>query len=501
MTHGNGHCAHATPDKDLRIAILATAGFGLAEVAGGLLTGSLSLLSDAGHMFVDSSSLLLALLALLISRRLPDLQNTFGYHRAEVFAALLNCALLLLVCAGILTGAADRLLHPVPVSTGYVFLLASIGLVVNILVAYRLHGNRDVNMRSAYLHVLGDTLSSLAVMAGAVLIALTGIPLIDPILATAIVILLVAGAWPVLRDSLRILLQSAPPDVDTGTAVSTILGVPGVSGVHHVHLWSLCSHVHVLDAHVVCAGKNPKEVRGIRTEIRRRLAPFGILHTTLECEEEACPGCAVVQPIRGAPCCPDDPSPAVLEESFIPEGPAQISTARLDLRPFTPEDADALQTLANDPCVAAGLLDFPCPYTAIHARAWIQSQAERYLCGEEIAYAITRSSDGCLIGAAGFDRIDWGARRAEVGYWIGRQYWSNGYASETLIALIRAAFTSLDLHRVGARHFVENRASGRVMEKAGMQQEGILRAYVTKDGQCIDIAVWSAIQGDWTPPE
>ena len=202
-----------TPDtfrdyrKSMKIALFITLVFLLVEIAGGLLSGSLALISDAGHMFSDLLSLLLSLGAMTLALQLPTKERTYGYHRAEIFAAFINSLLLIVVSAGILWEAYQRLLNPAPVQGGLMFIVACIGLAANIAIVFLLHGSHNLNVRSAFLHVVGDTISSVAVIAAAVWISLTGQVIADPLLSGIIAVLIVISAVRLLRETLMILLQ------------------------------------------------------------------------------------------------------------------------------------------------------------------------------------------------------------------------------------------------------------------------------------------------------
>ncbi len=214
------------------------------------MSGSLALLGDAAHMLQDVVALLLSLGAIIIAGRLPSPSRTFGYHRVEIGAAVANGFLLIGVSVMIVFEALARFSHPRPIDSTVMFGVAVIGLAANLAAMYVLHGSHDLNIRSAFLHVLGDTLSSVAVIAAAIWIAFTGQTFVDPLLSIAIAVLILVSSFSLLREALRILLQFAPRDVDTEAVIRDIESVAGVDGVHNVHLWSLCSNINVLDAHV-----------------------------------------------------------------------------------------------------------------------------------------------------------------------------------------------------------------------------------------------------------
>ena len=280
--------------RSLRIALAVTILFLLVEIAGGFLSGSLALLSDAGHMFSDVLSLLLSLAAITIATQLPTKARTYGYHRVEIFVAFINSLVLIGVSAGIVYEAWLRFLHPSPIEGGLMFFIALVGLVANASIVWLLHGSRDLNIRSAFLHVVGDTLSSVAVMVAAGWITLTGQVVVDPVLSGIIAVVIIISAFRILRETVAILLQFTPRDVDFDAVVRDMTSVQGVDNVHHVHLWSLCSNVNVLDAHVYTCEQDVEKIEVMKREIKERLKKYRILHSTLEFECEKCEECSLV---------------------------------------------------------------------------------------------------------------------------------------------------------------------------------------------------------------
>lgn len=286
------------PKRSLLIAIGLTATIFFAEVAGGLLSGSLALLGDAAHMLQDVAALLLSLGAIVIAERLPTPSRTFGYHRVEIGVAVVNGFALILVSALIIREAYERFLHPQPIDSGIMLGVAVIGLAANVVSMYFLHGSHDLNVKSAFLHVLADTISSVAVIAAALWIAFTGQTLADPILSIAISLLILVSSFSLLRESFSILLQFAPRGIDMDEVIREMESVPGVDGVHNVHLWSLCSNINVLDAHVYSCETDVRRLDGIKAEIKHRLERFRIKHSTLEFECRECEDCRLVRELR-----------------------------------------------------------------------------------------------------------------------------------------------------------------------------------------------------------
>ncbi len=276
-------------NRKLKIAIALTSAILFAEIIGGIISNSLALLTDAAHVFMDVLALGLSLSALTIACRPLDEKATFGYHRAEIFAALINGILLVIVVIFILREAYERLLSPPEIRTLEMLGVASIGLVVNLYVTLSLRGHRDLNIRGAYLHVLGDTLSSFAVIVGGLLIILTGYYIVDPILSVIISCVIVYSSLRLLKESVDILMERTPKHINLEKLKNEILDIKGVHGLHDLHVWSICSNVHALNAHLVVDSISVKDTEKITFEINRRLIQdYRISHTTLQFECNEC---------------------------------------------------------------------------------------------------------------------------------------------------------------------------------------------------------------------
>jgi cobalt-zinc-cadmium efflux system protein len=274
--------------RRLALAVALTTVVLAGEIVGGLWAGSLALLSDAAHVFMDVFALTLSLGALLLARRPADDRRTFGWHRAEVFAALINGLTLIIVAAVIFIEGIERLAEPTPVRGVGLLIIASVGLVANAAVALllRRHVGSDINLRAALWHVVGDAVASVGVIVGAVVVILTGWYVVDPILALAIGCLLFWGAGRVVRDAVRILLEGTPPGIRPREVAAALAGVEGVTSVHDLHIWALCSHITNLSAHlVVCEGAGEEARRAAETTLAEK---YHIKHTTLQLEEEPC---------------------------------------------------------------------------------------------------------------------------------------------------------------------------------------------------------------------
>ena len=263
----------------------------LAEAIGGWLTRSLALLSDAAHMLTDTAALAIALVALYLGKRSADARRTFGYARFEILAAALNAAILILVAVYIFAAAVQRLGEPAVIETTPMMLLASLALVVN-LVAMRLlrHGSQhSLNLKGAYLEVWSDMLGSIGVLAAGAIIAWTGWMPIDPIVAVAISVWILPRTWVLLKDSVNILLEGVPAGVDVPSIEAALLDVPGVAGIHDLHVWSVSSGQVLLTAHierdVAAMESDSQTLTTVRALIMQR---FGISHATLQLEHVVC---------------------------------------------------------------------------------------------------------------------------------------------------------------------------------------------------------------------
>ncbi|MCB0870534.1 MAG: cation transporter [Solirubrobacterales bacterium] len=282
--HSHGPGAYRDADrKALLIAAGLTAGFMFAEVAGGLLTGSLALLADAGHMLSDTFSLFLALGAVALAARPATPRRTFGLKRAEILAALINGILLVVVSVWIIVEAIGRIGDPPEILGGWMLAVASAGLAVNLIAAWVLSrsAGESLNVKAALRHVLADVAGSVGVILAAVIILTTGWELADPIVSIVISILIAASAWSILRDSVDVLLEAVPRGTDTVKVHDSMLAFEGVDDVRDLHIWQITSGMPVLSAHVLVeAGA---DCHGIRRELEELLVSgFEIEHTTLQ---------------------------------------------------------------------------------------------------------------------------------------------------------------------------------------------------------------------------
>ncbi|MEE8402074.1 MAG: cation diffusion facilitator family transporter [Candidatus Hydrothermarchaeaceae archaeon] len=278
--------------KELKIVIFFTSLILVVEVIGGIISNSLALLSDAVHVFSDVFALTLSFFALSLAARPPSTSRTFGFHRAEVFAALINGVTLFIISFFIFKKSYERILMPPDIKTTEMLTVAVFGFFVNLWVIHRLKGHGDdLNIRSAFLHVLGDALASLGVIIGAVIIILTGNTIVDPIISVLIGIIIVFGSLRVIKESLHILLEGTPRHIDPKKVSNAILGVDGVKNVHDLHIWSICSHINAASAHIIVGDVMMSHVNQISKSVEKEMDAQGIGHTTFqfECgEEEPC---------------------------------------------------------------------------------------------------------------------------------------------------------------------------------------------------------------------
>ena len=275
-------------ERSLKIAIILTSLFFVIEVIGGFISGSISLLGDAGHMFRDIFALLISLSAINLAKKIPTKTKTFGYHRVEIFSAFINGILLLGISFYIFLESYYRFYSPKPVDSIVMFIIALPGLLVNIYIAFTLHGSHDINVKSAFLHVLTDTISSIVVLSAAIGIFFTNLTIIDSILGIAIGIFILYSAIKIIRESACILLEFTPKNIDFDEIIKDVENVKGVKGVHNVHLWSLCSNINVIDAHIYTQEPDMAKIELIKCEIKQRLEKYNIKHATLEFECEEC---------------------------------------------------------------------------------------------------------------------------------------------------------------------------------------------------------------------
>ena len=280
----------------VRLAIGCVAMIAALEIAGGVISGSLALLSDAGHLVTDSATLGLTWYAVARSRRPAGARHTFGHHRGGIVVAALNGAVLLLIAAAIAAGAVTRFQHPVTMTPVPVVIVGSLALLANVGVAMLLGGaGGGLGVRSAALHVIADALTDAAVVIGAVTLLLFGWTRADAVVSLLIACLVFAGAVGLLREALHILNEGTPRDLDVGLVRERMAALPGIDGVHDLHIWSLDREHRALSAHVIVADRPLGEVTEMIRSVELLLCQeFGIEHATVQPE---CPSCSAEAPL------------------------------------------------------------------------------------------------------------------------------------------------------------------------------------------------------------
>jgi cobalt-zinc-cadmium efflux system protein len=282
--HRQGHAPdRSTSKRALRIAVVLTGTFMVAEVVGGIISGSLALLADAAHMLSDSASLVIALGAIWLAEKPATLRRSFGYKRAEILAALLNGVTLVLISLWIFYEAYERIQDPPEVIGGTVLVVAAIGLAVNLAVAWVLSRDEheSLNVSAALRHVMADVAGSVGVIVAAIVILTTGWREADPIIGALIGVLVLGSAWPVLRDATNVLLEQAPSAVDVDEIGKALKGADGVVDVHDLHVWTITSGFPALAVHVLVTEE--RDCHECRRELERLLDDrFDIDHTTIQ---------------------------------------------------------------------------------------------------------------------------------------------------------------------------------------------------------------------------
>jgi cobalt-zinc-cadmium efflux system protein len=286
--HGHGHIHEHTDIKPLRIAVVLTSTVFIAQVVGGFASGSLALLSDAGHVLVDLASLLIAFFGLRLAARAReqhDIRYTFGMRRIEILAALTNGFLLIGICIYIVIEAVKRMSgdEHSHVDSEIMLYVAIVGFIANAVSALFLHKSEHITTRSAYLHVITDLLSSLGVIIAAGVIKYTGWELIDPLISILIALVITRGAVRVIRESGVILMESAPMDISPIEMREELMTIPGITDVHDVHVWQISLRENAASVHVVTARSSDDVVRDVREALKNR---FQLTHVTVQVESE-----------------------------------------------------------------------------------------------------------------------------------------------------------------------------------------------------------------------
>jgi cobalt-zinc-cadmium efflux system protein len=288
--HNHGNQRSRLSQKRVLAAMAVTGVILAAEVVGGVLTNSLALLSDAGHMLTDLLALGLSYFAISLARRPPTDEKTYGFHRMEILAALVNGATLVAICLLIFYEAFQRINNPPEVKTAGMLVIAVIGLVANLISAALLSGHSgSLNVRGAFLHVVGDALSSVGIILGGLLILFTGWFWVDPLISAGIGVIIVFGAYNLVRESVDVLLEATPGHIALDDVRTTLQAIPGVLDVHDLHVWCLTPQICSLSTHLVIADVMTSRSDQTLREINRLIADrFQIEHTTIQFECDHC---------------------------------------------------------------------------------------------------------------------------------------------------------------------------------------------------------------------
>jgi cobalt-zinc-cadmium efflux system protein len=277
--------------RKLRTAFLLTVVILVVELTGGMLSHSLALLSDAGHVLTDIVALGLAWFATVQAERPANARKTYGYHRTGILAALANAVTLILIVLGIAFEAVQRLQHPQPVAPALMFVPAAVGIAINLYIGFGLRGESgaNLNVRAAMLHVFGDVGASAAVVVGGLIILLTGWYPADPLISLGIAVLIAWGAWGILRETTNILMEATPRGLNVAQMVRDMVRQPGVLDVHDLHVWSITGGMAALSAHVRVTNRPLSDCGEVLVRLNRLLQDtYGIGHSTLQLECEGC---------------------------------------------------------------------------------------------------------------------------------------------------------------------------------------------------------------------
>lgn len=287
--HNHSHNHHTTNNKKgLTIALLITSSIMLLEFFGGLITNSLALLSDSGHMLSDAASLALSLTAMWIATKPVRASKTYGFHRFEILAALFNGVTLFIIAGFIVSEAYSRFWDPPTVASGSMMVIASIGLLANILSAWSLMRQGDVkdniNVRSAYLHIIGDALGSVGAILAGLLMLLFGWYIADPIISVIVAILILKSAWGVIKHAIHILMEGTPTTLNYDKVKSVLAEIDGVKNVHDLHIWTITSNLHSLTCHIVIENSMDEQVI-LQEAIHLMEEEFNMKHVTIQIEK------------------------------------------------------------------------------------------------------------------------------------------------------------------------------------------------------------------------
>ncbi len=302
-SHSQHHSHSGISERNLLITVILNFTISAAEIAGGIISNSLALLSDAVHNLGDGLAVLLAYIAHRISKRDPNTRKTFGYKRIEILAAFVNAVILVAICLFLIYEAIERMQDPAPIKGLIMFTVAGVGLIANLVAVILLRGDskKNMNIRAAYLHLLGDTLSSVVVIIGGILIWKYEIYWIDPLITILISLYILKETYLLLKDSFNILMQSSPRTLDLEQIKKEIENIHGVKNIHHVHVWSLNDRQIHFEAHIDLSEDQPvSKTDSVREQISKLLHErYNVGHTTLQMEFGSCDETGIINHTGG----------------------------------------------------------------------------------------------------------------------------------------------------------------------------------------------------------
>lgn len=287
------HHHHNEPNKkNLLLSVILNASITIAEFIGGILSNSLALLSDAVHNLSDTMAIIISYIAMIIGKKDSTAKNTFGYKRIEILAALFNAIVLIVISVYLFYEAYERFINPQPIKSKLMFIVATIGLLGNAISVILLHkdSEKNLNIKAAYLHLIGDTLSSVGVIIGSILIYYWEITWIDPLLTILIGLVIIKATWGIVKETVEILMQASPSSLDLKVIKSELEKHPEINNIHHIHAWSLSDSIIHFQCHAdLCDNITIKEVDQIRLDLENILHKnFGIDHITIQMELNSC---------------------------------------------------------------------------------------------------------------------------------------------------------------------------------------------------------------------
>ena len=290
MEHAHGHGV-GTTGRRLILSIIVTAAFVIGEAIAGYFAHSLALLSDAGHNFSDALALVFSWYGIWMAQKPSTAKRTFGHHRVGILAALVNSVSLVVIALLIFWEAIFRLRHPEPVQSTPMIIVALVAVLMNTLISLWLRNaaRRDLNVRSAYLHMLGDAVSATGVVAAGVIVALTGVSIADPLVSILIGVLILWSSWSILKESVNVLLEGIPKGLNMEAVERAIGGVAGVEAVHDLHVWTVGSGIVACSCHITVEEQSVRSGQNVLRAVAEELEhDFGITHTTIQVEAEGC---------------------------------------------------------------------------------------------------------------------------------------------------------------------------------------------------------------------